>query len=327
MALTVKVCLDGREEELCFMETPSFKDLERAMKSLGGFGVAKYVDEEGDLCTLLENTYDDFLITAKEQINNTSVLKLKMGSYASGALPEVEMTEDVSDGDISDGWECVDIEDVNNCADTGLDEDNSTKDSSDGQEHGRTSWFSRIFHKEPKIPDTPEMPETTEPVESPELEEQVTQHVSTEGSLDGSESTHQEEEKEKYKPSSCACKMCECSLQLHLPSPFRHWQCDLCHRRGFTEADPMWACSTAKACDWGICMDCNESFSVPEASTSKASEVEACPPASEVEDCKEPCALPAALIGAAGLMLGLPVLCAASKMITGRQKAKSERQR
>merc|ERR1711908_132706 len=42
---------------------------------------------------------------------------------------------------------------------------------------------------------------------------------------------------------------------LYSKAPFEHWACDLCDR-SFVRADPMWACPTAQACDWGICTDC-----------------------------------------------------------------------
>jgi len=56
---------------------------------------------------------------------------------------------------------------------------------------------------------------------------------------------------------ACRCKNCSEQLELHLPGPFQRWICDLCDRH-FEKQDPMWACSSAKNCNWGVCMDCYE---------------------------------------------------------------------
>jgi len=55
-----------------------------------------------------------------------------------------------------------------------------------------------------------------------------------------------------------SCKVCCKPVRLYLPAPFQRWSCDVCQRTDFTDSDPMWACPTASACDWGMCMDCHE---------------------------------------------------------------------
>mmetsp|Transcript_85474 Transcript_85474/g.151181 ORF Transcript_85474/g.151181 Transcript_85474/m.151181 type:complete len:442 (+) Transcript_85474:105-1430(+) len=55
-----------------------------------------------------------------------------------------------------------------------------------------------------------------------------------------------------------SCKVCCQPVRLYLPAPFKRWACDVCKRTDFTDSDPMWACPTARACNWGMCMDCHE---------------------------------------------------------------------
>lgn len=60
---------------------------------------------------------------------------------------------------------------------------------------------------------------------------------------------------ERHKPAPC--KTCSKSLEMHFPGPFRRWICDICEH-GFSHSDPMWACSTAETCNWGLCMSCHD---------------------------------------------------------------------
>lgn len=70
--------------------------MDSAVQRLFLGGVKKYMDEEGDLCTLTEHTFSDFLATAKEGVSNgQDVLKLEvvpMSSHAAtSAAPPFEV--------------------------------------------------------------------------------------------------------------------------------------------------------------------------------------------------------------------------------------------
>jgi len=72
------------------------------------------------------------------------------------------------------------------------------------------------------------------------------------------------------------CQACKNPVKLYLPAPFQHWACDMCNRP-FSCSDPIWACQTAKACNWGICMDCNESAGCQQNLSSEAANRHASP--------------------------------------------------
>lgn len=92
MTFVLKVECDGDLRRALLQGTPSFDDIDHAVQEIwpgrsadGG----KYCDEEGDACTLKEQTFSDFLATAKEAANG-SLLRLTLSpsdGYQAGYEP------------------------------------------------------------------------------------------------------------------------------------------------------------------------------------------------------------------------------------------------
>jgi len=99
---------------------------------------------------------------------------------------------------------------------------------------------------------------------------------------------------------ACRCKNCSKQLELHMPGPFQRWICDLCDRH-FENQDPMWACSSAKNCNWGVCMDCYE-----HAGTDVQDDQTSC--RSQAPSSCSSVPVPCMVAGAVGFMLGGPLL-------------------
>jgi len=109
-------------------------------------------------------------------------------------------------------------------------------------------------------------PESTEPLVEPDVQHLIEQALHEEaepsqnpirpepsmGAFSAPEPSAPESQGE------VTCKVCCKPVRLYLPAPFKRWACDVCQRTDFTDSDPMWACPTARACDWGMCMDCHE---------------------------------------------------------------------
>eukprot|EP00931_Biecheleriopsis_adriatica_P036855 TRINITY_DN2117_c0_g1_i1.p1 TRINITY_DN2117_c0_g1~~TRINITY_DN2117_c0_g1_i1.p1 ORF type:complete len:937 (-),score=202.20 TRINITY_DN2117_c0_g1_i1:89-2899(-) len=99
---------------------------------------------------------------------------------------------------------------------------------------------------------------------------------------------------------ACHCKNCSKQLELHMPGPFQRWICDLCDRH-FENQDPMWACSSAKNCNWGVCMECYE-----HAGTDVQDDQTSC--RSQAPSSCSSVPVPCMVAGAVGFMLGGPLL-------------------
>jgi len=109
--------------EVEFTMTPTFEDVDSAILSVGG-EAPRYKDEDGDLCTLLEATFPDFLITAQtHQEGKSPVLQVLVAGTLSAApccdeapIAEAVGAEGDSDSELSSScgsWEQVDhVEDV-----------------------------------------------------------------------------------------------------------------------------------------------------------------------------------------------------------------------
>lgn len=91
MNTVLKVEYDGDLRRALLKGTPSYSDIDRAIKEIWpGHGAdgAKYMDEEGDACTLKEKTFPDFLATAQKSTTG-DVLRLK--------LPDTAANQEVPD--------------------------------------------------------------------------------------------------------------------------------------------------------------------------------------------------------------------------------------
>lgn len=60
-----------------FPARPVFAEVDSAIRSFS-MDSAKYVDEEGDLCTLTERTFGDFLSVAQSQVADSTILRIQL---------------------------------------------------------------------------------------------------------------------------------------------------------------------------------------------------------------------------------------------------------
>jgi hypothetical protein len=81
MDTILKVESEGDLRRALLTGLPSYADIERAVSELWpgrNMREAKYLDDEGDLCSLTEFTMSDFLVTAKTSNNGKGVLRLQL---------------------------------------------------------------------------------------------------------------------------------------------------------------------------------------------------------------------------------------------------------
>lgn len=77
MAYILQIVSGKDVQEIEFPARPVFADVDSAIRSLS-IDVAKYVDEEGDLCSLSKCTFDDFLSVAQQQEADRTVLRIQL---------------------------------------------------------------------------------------------------------------------------------------------------------------------------------------------------------------------------------------------------------
>jgi len=81
MDTILKVEREGDLRRALLTGTPGYADVERAVMELWpghSMAEAKYVDEEGDLCSVTEHTMSDFMVTAKTSSHGKSILRLQL---------------------------------------------------------------------------------------------------------------------------------------------------------------------------------------------------------------------------------------------------------
>jgi hypothetical protein len=92
MAVVLKIACQGQTHRIPFDEMPNYAALDAAVKdSLGICGeyAAKYVDEEGDRCTLVESTFPDFLTTATSVSGEQAILRVEVSPLPGGSTAPV----------------------------------------------------------------------------------------------------------------------------------------------------------------------------------------------------------------------------------------------
>jgi hypothetical protein len=81
MDTTLKVEFEGAFRRVLLKGTPCFADIERVISELWpgrSVAEARYKDDEGDLCCLTTQTFDDFLTSSTEIANGKSLLRLQL---------------------------------------------------------------------------------------------------------------------------------------------------------------------------------------------------------------------------------------------------------
>lgn len=80
MAVVLKISYQGQMHRVLFPSMPGYADVDSAVKQkvLGSGYVTKYADEEGDLCSLVEPTFADFVTTAKETPSGQQVFHVEV---------------------------------------------------------------------------------------------------------------------------------------------------------------------------------------------------------------------------------------------------------
>eukprot|EP00425_Heterocapsa_triquetra_P009404 CAMPEP_0195131258 /NCGR_PEP_ID=MMETSP0448-20130528/144662_1 /TAXON_ID=66468 /ORGANISM="Heterocapsa triquestra, Strain CCMP 448" /LENGTH=157 /DNA_ID=CAMNT_0040169197 /DNA_START=27 /DNA_END=496 /DNA_ORIENTATION=- len=99
MAAVLKVESEGEIRRMLFDTPPDYAAVRTALQKLWptcSVDQAKYKDEEGDLCTLSQATFDDFLFTSGAGVAGRPVLRLQVPQRAPPAPTEtvVAATDD-----------------------------------------------------------------------------------------------------------------------------------------------------------------------------------------------------------------------------------------
>lgn len=94
--MTLRISCQGVVRHTSVKENPEFETVTRAMQA--AFPkveacIAKYTDEDGDLCTLIEGTLEDFLVTAREYDGDQATLKLELFPAAPGQRESARETQ------------------------------------------------------------------------------------------------------------------------------------------------------------------------------------------------------------------------------------------
>lgn len=111
MDTILKVECDGDLRRALLKGTPSYVAIDRAVKEIWpgcSADGARYMDDEGDSCTLKEQTFPDFLATAKAVANGSSLLRLQLSpsSAQEAAADSAAVPESASEA-FSRPWEHV----------------------------------------------------------------------------------------------------------------------------------------------------------------------------------------------------------------------------
>lgn len=80
MAVVLKVAYQGQTHRIPFKDLPDYSACASAVQDClptGSAYATKYVDEEGDLCTLVESTFQDFLTTLNDGPGGQAVLRVE----------------------------------------------------------------------------------------------------------------------------------------------------------------------------------------------------------------------------------------------------------
>eukprot|EP00930_Biecheleria_cincta_P082678 TRINITY_DN72367_c0_g1_i1.p1 TRINITY_DN72367_c0_g1~~TRINITY_DN72367_c0_g1_i1.p1 ORF type:complete len:444 (+),score=58.94 TRINITY_DN72367_c0_g1_i1:96-1334(+) len=123
MAHVLLITCGAEVREVEFLTPPIFADVDSAIGSFSA-ATAKYADEDGDLCTLTESTFSDFLTTAQQQGKST-VLRVQLPAnhlrpgegYGCLVSPSPSQCSSIA-GD----WMIVDPEDARDHRDSGIEE-------------------------------------------------------------------------------------------------------------------------------------------------------------------------------------------------------------
>lgn len=397
MAYVLQITSGEEVREVEFLTLPIFANVDSAIRSFSA-EAAKYADEDGDLCTLTESTFGDFLVTAQREQGKNTVLRVELPvnqlNRPGGNNGCLLSTSPSRCSSIAGDWMLVDPEDARDPGDSGMEQtsdiqedtglsprsessvvegtldqesapecsmsqdvisederrlDDSTSTLSgtgplavslDTEAHGNdNSFFRQLVLKlgystaqtsatelkcgsaEPIKTDMTGTSSASDdkPVDSnkncgPSCE--ALGQTAGQPIVDGAETEEQADPATGLASNalhSCSCKVCCNPLSMYLQSPFEYWACDLCDR-SFLRSDPMWACQTAKECDWGVCKDCYDHLEDNSEARGDAETPEPCQPqtASNVFP-----PLLAGAIGAAALIvppvLSVPLLFAATR--------------
>eukprot|EP00440_Ansanella_granifera_P007115 gb/GFBE01007705.1/.p1 GENE.gb/GFBE01007705.1/~~gb/GFBE01007705.1/.p1 ORF type:complete len:342 (+),score=61.97 gb/GFBE01007705.1/:1-1026(+) len=330
MAFALKIVFPGDVRHVDFTERPSFAEVQSEIRSCqqAPDAVAKYTDEEGDLCLLTEDTFSDFMAIAAEKAAGGTVMMMVEVPENSTAPP---LSSSKSDSDLSEAWERVELEDlpqpeVATAQELSPGQETASEEGAESKPTERANsalgWFASLLtgrsEGQEKSADDAVMQTDAEaaesgpgaPQEAPEPEPKLAADAHEAG-----KPCEASEEKSSGGPGEApavktdaeeihvSCGVCSEQVQMYLPSPWASWTCDRCNRSGFTSSDPLWACSCPSKCDWGICMDCHanqHSYAPEDVPTSPTSPLGS---------------LPAFIAGA---LLTAPLFCNATKVIARR---------
>lgn len=105
MSFCLELVSDEETHRVDFAETPSYDAVVVAIGTLHGGheAFAKYIDEDGDLCTFCAETFEDFLATAQENC-------LPGDDISARLLVVQDNPCDRSDADLLEAWEHCDLE-------------------------------------------------------------------------------------------------------------------------------------------------------------------------------------------------------------------------
>eukprot|EP00931_Biecheleriopsis_adriatica_P061752 TRINITY_DN37148_c0_g2_i1.p1 TRINITY_DN37148_c0_g2~~TRINITY_DN37148_c0_g2_i1.p1 ORF type:complete len:335 (-),score=85.85 TRINITY_DN37148_c0_g2_i1:87-1091(-) len=322
MTITLKLVSGEEVRQVDFKQKLSYEEVLSAIRSFQPVdgAVAKYADEEGDQCTLTKETFGDFAANLHKEAGCVLHVDVPDSSTASAGS---------SDSDIDEAWERVELEDVKeargdakepvaqtgpDAADEGPEGSDQTTSATPEQSSGALGWLSSFLTRRSEGQEKPAEDLNAETTAEATPEE-VTPSGDTEavGASAAAAAEGKDEVDDAPASKELTCGVCSEQLQLHIFSPWEAWTCDVCHRGGFTNASPMWACSQPNTCDWGMCKDCQESSSSERAPTTQEKTPES------------PKSLPALAAHLTGALLTAPLFCSASKVFAGRQGTRSSR--
>jgi hypothetical protein len=92
MDTVLKIDCDSDLRRALLTGTPTYADVDRAIQELWpgrAIHEARYKDDDGDMCSLTEQTFSDFLIVAKEVNNGRAVLRLHLVPAAARDVVQV----------------------------------------------------------------------------------------------------------------------------------------------------------------------------------------------------------------------------------------------
>jgi hypothetical protein len=112
--IVLKISCGGDIHRIQLLSDVGYASMKNAVQGLwprSSIDSMKYIDEEGDHCTLVEATFTDFMETSQATSCGRQMLKVEVARSTPSVSPEEAESSDV-DSSLGDDWEFVEFEQV-----------------------------------------------------------------------------------------------------------------------------------------------------------------------------------------------------------------------